>query len=319
MRYAARALFWRGEKNSMPTPLEKDVYTPLAYFAYFGYPLTAFEIWKWQYRPSRGWSYEEIERTLKTSYWIRQHVSSYQNFFALGDTEGVTQQVIERKQRYNDATRKERKLKWLLRYVKHIPGLRAAALCNSMPLHFTRPESDIDLFLITNPGAIWSVRFVTVSALALLRQRPGEAKKHPIDASFFVTTNAIDLSELRLRHDPYFSYWLATLTPVLGDDDVWRQFFDANTWVLEDLPNAVMPQRAYRARTQNMRPLPIHMPEQWLRGWQLKRLPQDLLEQKNATSRVVITDDVLKFHRLDRRQEIAEAFFNRLSVCKNLS
>jgi hypothetical protein len=302
---------------TMPTEIEKDVYAPLAYFAYFGYPLTAFEVWKWLYRPSRSYTLEEVEDVLESSTWLKKHVSIRENFYAIGDPKKVRVQVLERKRRYNDAIIKERKLKWVLRFLRRLPGVKGVAICNTLPLHFTRKEGDIDLFVITAPGKIWSVRFSIVAPFALLSQRPGEARKHALDASFFVTTNGMGLSSLRMEDDPYFAYWMATLTPVLGSEKLWNTFFKANTWVKEVLPNAGIVERAYRVARQEMAPLPIWLPNQFMKHWQTQRLPKDLKEQANTSTRVVMTDDVLKFHRTDRRAEIAEEFHNQLEVCDN--
>ena len=210
---------------------------------------------------------------------------------------------------------KERKLKRILQYIRHVRGVSGVAICNSLPFHFTSPQSDIDLFVITKPGAVWSTRLLSVGPLIALRQRPGETNRHPIDLSFFVSERAMDLFGYQKTDDPYFAYWIVTLTPVLGDRDLWDRFFQKNTWAFSRLPNAQPPQRAYRFASKTRRPIIPSLPEGFARSLQTRRLPRDLREAANLDSRVVIDRDILKFHRTDRREEIAMAYRKQLEVC----
>ncbi len=309
----------------MPNQTDIDIYKPLAYFAYFGYPLTAFEIWKWQFARSydlatrsddrvEPLSLPEIEHGLNTSSWLREHVRSHNGFWAIGDVE---QQVADRHERYLDAMDKEEKLKKALAFLRHVPGVRGVALCNSMPFHFTHEQGDIDLFVVTKPGAVWSTRLMSVAPLIALKQRPGEAKRHPIDLSFFVSESSMDLFGLQKSDDPYFAHWIATLTPVLGEQALWDRFFDENSWAFTRLPNARAPRRSYRYRCRTMKPLMPSLSESFAKRVQERRLPNDLREAANEDSRVVITSQMLKFHRTDRRDEIARAFAKQMSVCNS--
>ena len=299
----------------MPSKREVDVYKPLAYFAYFGYPLTVFEIWKWQLDPEVQMSLGEIERMLERSCWLRERLAFFQGFYAIGSQEVVRNQVDERHRRYLDAIEKERKLKRVLAYLRYLRGMSGAAVCNSLPFHFTSPKSDIDVFVITKPGVIWSTRFLSVGPLIALAQRPGETQRHPIDLSFFVSERQMDLFGYQKTDDPYFAYWVATLAPVLGEKSTWNRFFKENAWAFSRLPNALPSQRAYRYALKSRRPLIPSLPETFAQRLQEHRLPQDLREAANDDSRVVIHRDMLKFHRTDRREEIARAFKKQLEVC----
>ena len=300
----------------MLTPLEQDVYTPLAYFAYFGYPLTAFEIWKWQFEPNQVRSLDEIQHILEKSAWLTQRVSSHNGFYAVGDDQAVRAQMHQRHVRYLDAIEKEQKLKHFLLYLRRLPDVRGAALCNSMPFHFTHEQGDIDVFIVTKPGRVWSARLSAVAPLIALRQRPGEARQHPIDLSFFVSESDMDLFGLQKSHDPYFAYWIATLTPVLGSQALWYRFFEQNQWAFSRLPNAQPPKRAFRFGRKEMQPLLPRMSEEVAKQIQLKRLPVDLQKVANTSSQVVMNRQMLKFHRTDRREEIAQAFDKQMAVCQ---
>ncbi|MBT4857188.1 hypothetical protein HON52_03290 [Candidatus Uhrbacteria bacterium] len=301
----------------MPTMIETEVYKPLAYFSYFGYPLTAFEIWKWQFEPETNISFNQIEDTLDNSKWLNERVSSINGMYSIGSKQDAETQTVERHVRYLDAIEKERKLARVLTFLRRVPGVRGVALCNSMPFHFTRSQSDIDLFVITDQGAVWSTRLLSVAPLMALKQRPGETDHHPIDLSFFVSEDAMDLFSLQKTDDPYFAFWIATLTPVLGERELWDRFFDENSWAFAKLPNAKPPVRSFRYRRRNVKARLPGLSESFARRIQEGRLPQDLRDAANTDSRVVINNRMLKFHRTDRREEIAQAFNAQMQVCKD--
>jgi hypothetical protein len=49
-----------------------------------------------------------------------------------------------------------------------IPGLRMIAVVNSLSMYATHEDSDIDLFVITSPNALWLVRFLMTAELWIL-------------------------------------------------------------------------------------------------------------------------------------------------------
>ena len=288
------------------TDIEKTIYTTLAYFSYFGYPLTVFELWKWQYLPARIFSLAEIILALKKSTWLSDRVACADGMYAIGNEQAVGCQLLARQERYADAIRKERKLKWALWYINRLPDVLATALCNNMPLHFTSKQSDIDIFIITKTKRVWSARLTTVTPLVILKQRPGEAKQDPIDSSFFVSEEALDLSVWRHKFDPYFAYWLAMLTPVYGERELWSKFFEKNSWAFVEIPNARPAIRAYRTRLNDNYKIPFFpISEDRARQIQEKKFPQDIKLRLNKDSCIVVSGDVLKFHKNDRRAEIA--------------
>jgi hypothetical protein len=287
------------------TDIEKDVLKVIAYFSFFGYPVTAFEIWKWQFQPSDYYSLDEIFEALDSSQWLSERIQKKDGHFALGD---IKSQLKTRHRHYLQAVKKYKKLQTVLNYVARVPGIEAVAICNSLPFHFTRAESDIDLFVVTEDGKLWSSRFMAVLPMLLLRQRPGEVKKSPVDMSFFVAKSALGLKEFRLKDkDPYFSFWTRSLLPVYEKHPGFFHIFQKeNAWAQRDLPNSTPSNRPASFRRRYSGSLPAFISETFAQKISKRRLPKSLLEQANTDTCVVITEKVLKFHVKDRRKEIAE-------------
>src|SRR3989338_4512144 len=132
----------------MPTALEQSLYSQLAYFAYFQFPLTTLELWKWCDVPIV--TVIEIEEVLASSSWLRSHgCVSDQGFFALGDAAAWR---TERLRRVTDALRKSRRASRFVQFASRLPWVKMVAVCNSLAFSFTNNESDIDLFIVTERG-----------------------------------------------------------------------------------------------------------------------------------------------------------------------
>lgn len=283
----------------------------MSFFSFFDYPMTAFEVWKWQYRPERIYTLEEIYRALKT-LCKRGAIQQYEGFFAI---KHVEEQVLQRKQRYTNALAKHRKVKRILSYIARIPTVKGVAVCNSLPLHFTDVNSDIDLFIITKPGHVWMTRFLCVLPFMLFRQRPGERSTHPVDMTFFVSEKALALQYIRTgKDDIYFSYWLSSLLPVYeAYEGIFEKVKLSNAWVEEDFPCVPVAKLAAFWRTNRTWKFPLWMPEHVAKWLSYKRFPQHIQEMLNTDTRVIVNDDMLKFHTKDRRKAIE----GHMHVCEN--
>ncbi len=297
----------------MANDLENAIFRTTAYFSYFSYPLTAFELWKWLLNPTVPYSYREVLDALLTSEFLEKKLARESGFFGLGD---IRTQIGERSKRLVDALKKYDVLSRYLSYLSRIRSVKGVAVCNSLAFHHTTQESDIDLFVITEPGRTWTARFFAAVPLILLRRRPGEAKENPICLSFFADESALKLENIKISEDdPYLAYWSMSLMPLFDKKQWQRQFADDNRWVGECLPNAhgVKRARAFRFSGKKLCPPPLFS-EKLLKKVQEDRLPRHMKAMANVDTRVIVRDDMLKFHDRDRREEIKLALEEQMSA-----
>ncbi len=297
----------------MPSALETSIYRTLAYFEYFKYPLTSFEIWKWLLAPGQTVALGEVVACLDKSDWLKSKVSEYQGFYALGQVAAWRQ---DRHLRFLDAMRKFHKVSRLLHLFGRLPWVDGIAVCNSLSWHHTKSDSDIDLFFIVKPGRIWSVRLLATIPVMLLRQRPGEATSDPICLSFFCTSDALAFETLKIGdQDPYLAYWCRSLVPLV-DHGGWMDKFEMyNPWLREVLPQAQYVRRASRFRSDMRIRWPwLPLRESLAKQIQMEHFPAAIRELMNRDSRVVITDQMLKFHDRDARAQILKALDDKLAA-----
>lgn len=290
----------------MPTLLEQSIFRILAYTKYTEFSLTTFEVWKWC--DINAASILEIETCLNQSEWLRNNgVSGFSGFWAIGDVE---EWRIERISRVTDALRKSRRARTFAAFAAWLPWVQMIAVCNSLAFSFTKETSDIDLFIVTRPGRLWSTRLVLTGVLALLRLRPGETIRDPICLSFFVDTNHLDLASLKIgSEDPYLQMWIASLSPIMDRDDVLIKLRAVNRWIRPLLPRSNRVQRALAYAVAGSRSLPdVGIFEPIAERIQRARFPIALRQLMNQDTRVVVTDGMLKFHENDRRQAVSDAW-----------
>lgn len=292
----------------MRSDLETSITRTVAYFSYFSYPVTAFEIWKWQMRPAQPYSLHLIEQGLQ-ALEARGKLRRHGGFWTLAGVATETF-VRERSARYLNAIEKYKKLSWVLGYLAKLPYIEGIALCNSLVFHHTQQRSDIDLFVVTRPGRLWTTRLLSVLPMMLMKQRPGEATRNPVDISFFISSDVLALESLRIgEQDPYLAVWLSSLVPVYermnGTFDRLRR---ANRWVDAELPTSAPVRRAAAYRSNTSGYLPVSpIPESLARRMQIAKLPQEIARMANSDTRVIVRPYMLKFHKNDRRQEIVDS------------
>ncbi len=295
---------------NVPTDLERAIVRTLIWFSLTDHPVSALEVHKWMLEPKHKYEMGQVIRALDLSEYLQQKIQKEQGMYALKGQLPIKKMIAHRRRRFIDAERKFKALRrWAL--IFHLlPGVRAVAAGNTLAWWGTNAESDIDLFVVTEPGSIWSGRFWSVLPFAILGRRPHTGKPNPFCLSFFVTTNALQMEGLCLERDRYMAYWVKSLVPVIDKDGSLDRLHQENRWVEMFIPNAPARQIHHRHLPMNL-PSPIFQPrvlEPMFRSIQRSRLPRDLREMANKDTRVIVSDDVLKFHVNDRREYFRDRF-----------
>lgn len=193
-----------------------------------------------------------------------------------------------------------------LRLVSWIPGIRMVAVCNSLSMYASDADSDIDLFVVTDPNRMWFVRIVMSGIFQILGvRRHGKCVSERFCLSFFCTTKALDFGTFAIDNDIYLRTWIRYLKPVLDIGGTYGRFLEANAeWAPTENSKET-------TRFLNMeKPLP----KEWL-GWLWNTLNDALryvfepvtlheYERLGKPWGIIVSDDMLKFHREDARKEI---------------
>jgi hypothetical protein len=314
---------------------QKDVIKPLIFLDIFDYPPTAMEVWRFlgvpaelgevvdflsqECHPREGGDPEPA--VIKLDSRLRGNDNG---FYFLPGREGIA----EKRQNFFQLSEKKFKIAkraaWLLHF---IPSIKMIAVCNNF---YYRPQSDIDFFIITAPKRLWLTRFFATIILDIFRLRArGKKTADKVCLSFYLSEDNLNLESVVLKpDDPYFSYWLAFLEPIYGQE-CYNKFWQANGWIKNIFPN-ILPKEPV-ARRQVGKILSQSAGRDcdvtngffyWLGNF-LEKIAKKIqwwkisprIKEMSALddTRVVINDAMLKFHENDRREEFRKKFEDKIS------
>jgi hypothetical protein len=285
--------------------IRREVVKTITFYDMFGFPLTPLEVWKnLGVKAALAEVFKALEALERENKIIKKD-----GYFFLPKNDGqINDLSAQRKARFLISFKKLQKAKRLVRLFSFFPFVRFAGVCNSLGYFNAREASDIDFFIIVKSGRIWTARFLTTILLKIFKLRPGAQKTaDKFCLSFYVADSALDISQVALpAGDPYFYHWLSWISPMY-DDGVWKQFITSNVWIKNHLPQFMAQDGlkfSGRSPLKKIKEKLFFLPESFFRKIQLAAMPADL---KAAASRpdhsVVISDAMLKFHLLDRREE----------------
>jgi predicted nucleotidyltransferase len=211
--------------NKALSDIKKNILATLAYFDLFNYPLTIDEVFL--YLPAK-YDQGDFQYTLR-SLVIDRLVHKFGKFYTLKNDYFL----IERRERGN---LKAAELIAIAKRVSNLlirfPYVRGIAISGSLSKNFADDDSDIDLFIITAKNRLWIAR----TLMHCFKKLTFLVKKQ----HYFCMNYYIDEQELQIREkNIYTAIEIATLMPLHGDT-VFEQFYNANAWTRDYLPNKCM-------------------------------------------------------------------------------
>lgn len=207
------------------TEAKENILATLAYFDIFKYPLTSGEIYLFLKN-----KYHQADFELALRYLV-----AHQSVFQFGNLYSLKNDYSLVVRRYNGNEKAAELIKvahkigdWLIRF----PYVRGIAISGSLSKNYADENSDIDLFIITAKNRLWIARTLmhAFKKLTFLVNKQ----------DYFCMNYYIDEEQLEIKEKTiYTAVEVVTLIPLQGDM-VIEQFYAANSWTREYLPNKIM-------------------------------------------------------------------------------
>jgi hypothetical protein len=222
----------------------------VAYSDVFDYSLTAGEIHRYLMDVSA--TPAEVGAVLSNGRLVPRFLSCLDQHYTLPDREAIVETRRERAEQARKA--------WApaFRYGRIIAGLpfvRMVAVTGELAMDNVGPWSDIDYFIVTEPGRLWLSRLMVVAVVRFAALRGPE-----ICPNYLLSERSLVLDDRNL----YTAHEVAQMVPISGLA-TYRRLRDLNPWVQQHLPNAGGPPRA------------VEIP---LRGQRLRRLAEAALRTR---------------------------------------
>lgn len=308
--------------------LEQSIYNTVRYFALFDMPVTAVQIWRaliLDPEDSRQrWggqslpSLDEIQQSLATSDWLASRVETQWGYFFMS---GQAASVRRRLNRHVVAQHKWRLARRLARSLALVPLLRLLAGSGSLALSNTRPTSDLDMFVVTRRGRIWTTRLLLLFIAELLgRRRKHWDEQAPDRLCFNHFVSEADLAMPVAVRNLYTAVAYTHLTPLFGQE-MFHAFQQANgAWVRtylmypDPLPlppkqavSVPSPLRFFRRFLENVLLEPVgNIIEVWAE--KIQRWAIEKHREPGRAGRIVVSDRELAFHPDSRVPDILRQF-----------
>jgi predicted nucleotidyltransferase len=203
-------------------------------------------------------------------------------------------------------------------YWQFLPFVKSVFVCNSLAMGTAKKDSDIDVFVVTKKDRMFLARTIMTAWVHLTgTRRHGNKIKKRFCLSFWAAEDALDLSNLALRYDPYLYLWVATIKPVYDDETV-GEFMEQNNKLLAHTPNRPVDYRKpLMKRTSSILSMRCAMEEIMEKSGLAKMMEEKLrISQKERAHKkfeeldkpygIIIADNMLKFHDKDIRKEVAD-------------
>lgn len=287
------------------SPLKKAIALSIAYADVFDYPLTAREIHR----------YCGLKVSYITLYGEIQDfgfLSRTGDYYTLPGRESL---VAVRARREEISARLWPHAQNYGRAIANLPFVRMVAVTGSLAVNNAEGRADIDYFIVTDPGHLWTCR-----ALVLTLRRLANTQKLNLCPNYIVTTRALDFNDRNL----YVAHELVQMVPINGLD-VYTEIRYRNAWVADFLPNAdgappVFATLKMMASAPRLRPVFEAMlrtpPGTWVERWEMDRKIQKFSHQQSDSDESFFSADVCKGH--DQRHRSHTQKLLNLKISRHL-
>ena len=187
------------------------------------------------------------------------------------------------------------------RWLQIIPFVRFVAVTGSLGRNETKPDSDADLMVVTEPSRLYTARAFALTILQATGQRinvEGGRIGGTVDPNYWLTADHLDIQP----HNTYVARDYTLSTPLWGSADIYTRIVQANDWVADYQRKFrdVMPPKqssVYRLLQTVLELLCRLWPglEAWCRSVQERKI-RAFATRRGRPEKVVVTDRELRLH-----------------------
>lgn len=224
--------------ESNVTVLARAIIKTLLYFDIFNYPLTVDEIHEYccEYPASK----DEIRRQLEV--FEEMGYVSRKDFFYQIKNDKIAASVERRIKGNKEAQRFLKISKRFSKFITYFPFVRGVCLSGSLSKGYADSDSDIDYFIITEPGRLWIAR----TSLILFKKIFLLNSHKYFCVNYFIDTNSLEIPDKNL----FAATELLSIIPA-ANAGLYERLIEANSWIKEYYPNGTLKTDKYPVAPAN--------------------------------------------------------------------
>jgi hypothetical protein len=194
--------------------------------------------------------------------------------------------------------------------IARLPFVRLVGVTGALAMNNARPDDDIDLFILAQPGRLWLCRLLVLGVVKLAARQG-----YVVCPNFLLSTDHLRLSERNL----FTAHEVVQMVPV--ERNRWYgAFIEANGWVADFLPNAFAD--GTEVRPGSMRRMPARLAAGLLSArvfdpverWEMRRKVRRLSKRlEHEGGNVAFSEDECRGHFAAHDARILAAYRQRLA------
>jgi len=202
--------------------LAQSLLKKIIYFDIFSYPLLPEEIAEYCNYPDLN--YDKMQKVLDE---LRStNMTNYKSgFYFLGNDESKIEKRLEENHLAIIRMNTARKYSSL---VSKFPFVRAVFISGSLSKNVMKPDSDIDFFIITQPGRLWLCR----ALLTIFKKIFLWNSHRNFCLNYFIDTNSLEIPDKNVFTATEIAFLLPMYNYLL-----YQEFMKANDWYRLEYPN----------------------------------------------------------------------------------
>lgn len=282
---------------------EQSVIKTVLYSDIFDYPLSSSEIWRFLVS-SKKIPKKDFDKVLAN---IKEPLMFKDGWYFIKGRESI---VRTRTKRKKESEKKIIRAKKIAHVLSFIPSVLFIGISGGLSVKNADKKDDIDFFLLTKKGTLWSTRAVMLLVLELLglrRKRGEENAKDKICLNMIVEESSMGFD--KDRQDLYTAREISQMMPLFERENTYVKFMKANKWVEKYLPNSfdIKTSRYQNVKTKgkNIASFLLSTPNFVAREIQMR------LIKRHKTSEQV-KSDFAAFHPYDYKSFILKEYNKRL-------
>lgn len=216
--------------------LQRAILQTVIYSDLFDYPLTEDELYRYLVLACPSLEFERALAEL-----VGEYLTRIGPLITMAGREHIVHVRRRREQTAGQGWAQARRYAHLL---THVPFVRMVAVCGSQAAGNASADADVDIFLVTEGGRLW-----TVQVLAMLLRRVVSRASVRVCPNYLLSLDSLEVQPQNL-----YSAREAVQAEPLWGADTYAAFLHANRWLRQFLPHAL------EASGRGSRLQPVHRP-----------------------------------------------------------
>lgn len=298
----------------MSTDVQDSISSAVAYYQVFKYYLTPHELHEYLHGENYVGKNDLIAQLEKAQRLINNFVISNVEWKkrTVRRMRARHKHIKEQQAKFAESLKKMEIARRAARILQYIPSIKLIAVSGNLAMMNAGIKDDIDLFIVTSVGAVWTTRLISSLLLILLNKKRmfGDKKvKNKICLNVFIDENHLEMKKKNL----YVAHEIAQMKVLYAKHDIYQTFLSTNSWMKNYLANWW--QMNFHAVAQES------LFEELEDGDLINRFVLFLLKflepvcrfsqlqyMKHRITREVIRDGVLMFHPRDYGREVMRKY-----------